>query len=267
MTLLERLQSAKIFYFANPIHYEGPYCENRTEIILKSDYTFFKPYINNWGDKKSKFYAEISKLEELQRNKLRLFDGNFSMIVPDTIIKNVKKLDQFFRAEDFLAGPQVNYSTGKYLDFDGDDSMRLDIFGKEIKEADFRFFSQNRFYIGGNKCHKRNLSLKADDDGVYENITVFQNKTKYLLIADYGENEGEADSAQFFEDGELNIAAGLIFVKDLEDNDEIQDSVMEWHSEYMNVDVPWEYNEDNRWHKIKYKNPIKFTNDSILVDK
>jgi len=258
-TLKEKLKSAQFLYFADPIHFAGQYYPNRVSVIVKSDYDFFKPYIKNWSGQ-SKYKKELSELSDLERMKLRLFDGTYSIIVPDNIINNKQKLDKFFRAEDFISGPRVDLHSGKYLEIDGDDSMRLDIFGQKLEIADFRFFSRNREHIGGNKIYIRSISFQAEQDGIYENIRVLENKSKYLLIADYEENGSNADSYGFFEDGELNESSGIVFVQDLEDNVEIHDAIIDWHDSYMRgISGEWRYSEDDRLSKVKYKNPIKIT--------
>lgn len=262
MNLKDKLESSKIRYFADPIHYGGRNCENRTAIILKSDFDFFKPYIRKWSDKSSKQWAEIKEIEELQRNKLRLFDGNYSIIVPDNLLNNKKKLDAFFKTQDFLAGPQVDYENGKYLEMDGDDSMRLDLFGNKVESADYKFFSQNHLYIEGSKHYVRTLSFKNEDEGIYLNVQVFNKKTKSFILASFEEYEYNSDVANFFDGGELNIEEGIIFVNDLNDNDEIQDAVMEWHDQYLSTyEGLWEYKEQRRF-EVKYKNPITLTNDN-----
>jgi len=258
MNLKQRLSSAKTLYFADPIHWAGQYYPNRRPVILKSDYTFFAPYLKNWGNKKSKHHSEIMAIDPLERIKMRLFDGADSQVVPDAIINNKKKLHTFFCGENFLAGPQVDYSTGKYLDFDGDDSMCLDIFGKEIKSAHFKYFSNNHVYINGVDCLTRNLSFHCESEGIYESLSIFENKTKYLMLADYDENSYNADSARYFYDGKIDEEHGVIFVADIEDNEEIEETVMDWHERYISdqCESEWKYAEDFPFSQIQYKNPI-----------
>lgn len=258
--LKDKLESAKIRYFADPIHYEGRHFANRTAIILKSDYDFFKPYIRKWSDKSSKQWAEIKEIEELQRNKLRLFDGNYSIIVPDNLINNKKKLDAFFKTQDFLAGPQVDYESGKYLDMDGDDSMTLDLFGNKVESADYKFFSQNHLWIEGSKHYTRTLYFRNEDE-VYLNVQIFNRKTKAFILSSFEGYGYNSDVQNLFDGGELNVEDGIIFVNDLDDNEEIQDAIMEWHNEYLfGHEGSWKYDEQRRF-GIKYKNPIVLTSD------
>lgn len=261
MNLNDRLQNAEIRYFADPIHYGGKHYANRTAIILKSDYDFFKPYIQKWSDRKSKQWAEISEIEELRRNKLRLFDGSYSIVVPDALLNNVRKLDKFFRAQDYLSGPQVDYMTGKYLTMDGDDSMRLDLFGQKIESADYKFFSQNHLYIEGSKHYTRTLHFQNEDEGMYLNVQILERKTKPFILASFEEYDYNSDVANLFDGGELNYEEGIVFVDSVEDNDEIHDAVIEWHDDYLSTyDGSWKYEEQRKF-GIPYKNPITITSD------
>jgi len=261
-TLLQKLQSAKIRYFADPINYGGQYFENRFYLLLKSEYNFFKPYIRaKREDKNKKLIEELDAINDpILRQKIFLWDGAYSVIVPDKIINNKKSLNKFFRAQDKIIGPEVEYSTGKYLYLEGDETQRLDIFGDKIETANFKFFARNIKWIGGSKFFVRYISCESEKQGYYENISIYDKKARASILADFEENGYDSDVANLFEDEELNYAGGLVFVQDLDDNEEIIDKIRDWHSDYMEDCVegdPCIYDEKNQFSAVKYSDPIR----------
>lgn len=267
-SLKQRINSAKVYHFANPIHRYCQYYPNRKTATAQSDYEFFKPYIRKSRNDQNND-TELNKLTDRELGRMfALFDGNYSIIVPDHLLlpDKVRELDEFFRAQDFVAGPKVDYSTGQYLDFPGDDSLRLDIFGNKVESADWRFFSRNRRYIDGEKIYQRILILD-DADEIYDTIfiNVFNKQARRIIKDNYEEYGDDSDVNDLIGgDGELDIENGIIFVKDIDDNEEIIDAFFEWKEEYLRHDdyENWQCSENYIFEHVKYNNPINLSSEN-----
>jgi hypothetical protein len=265
MTLQERIKNTKFIYFANPLSYSCKYYPNHINILKKSDFDYFKPYIRAArSDKESKLGEELKSLNGDEYRTLFIFDDHYNTIVDDDIVSDYKALDKLFRTEhDVIIGPEVNYNDHTYKHIEGCSSDRLDIFGDKIDEVNFRFFPSNHVYLGDQKHYLRSVEV-GDDQGETEHVrlTIFQKKTYGMLIGLYNDEDGEYydDVSHYFNDeGNLDEEGGLVFVNDLDDNEEIVTEINEWIDDYMEeFSDELSYIEDDAHSNIKYENPIRY---------
>jgi len=277
-TLKTTLDNLQVRTFADPIHYSsGSYFENRILIIKESDNKILKHYAHiartrylddgipecyeDVNDFLADVYSttsedilekrkDIGDLDGLQYNKMFIYaDAHMEKIVSDDIFWNDEEIYKLLKREEYiLIGPEVD-DDGKYIKFEGNESQRLDFFGKPLKSANYKYFASNREYINDVMCFNRTISFNNGD--FYEKLTFYKNKDRGLLLV-----EDEYGESRYMYDGELMDT--IQFVSDLDSNVDIIRKVMEYIDDLEEYGV-FEITEDHLGQKVGYENPIKLT--------
>jgi hypothetical protein len=268
MTLVEKLDSARLLSFGNPVNYGGVFYPNVIHAVLQSDWNTLAPYIKaaakSHKKKHAELVAEIQSLDWNHSNKLYLFDC-FNTIIPDEVFVDHVLLDKWFRGNHkLIVGPLVGA--------DHDPALRHDIFGNPVTEAEWRFFGDNHFYLEDTEYPMRSLTvLGAEDTDIPSNIEVYPKKMLGHLKAVFNDesNSYYHDVSRFFDSDEVTEITRencIVFVKDMDDDDEIEDKVTEWFEEEhaedtlgVDEDITLKISEAGRWERaVKNIDAIEF---------
>lgn len=262
MTLTEKLDHARLLSFGNPVNYGGVFYPNPIYAVLQSDWDMLAPYIKASAKphkkKHAELVAEIRSLDELHANKLYVFDC-FNTVIPDETFADHVLLDKWFREKhNVIIGPLVGA--------DHDPSLRHDIFGNPVTEAEWRFFGENHFQLEDTEYPMRSLTvLGADDTDIPTNIEVYPKAMKGHLRSLFNSDDYH-EALRFFGSDvqEITREHCIVFVKDMNDEDEIEDEITEWFQEDLetfSLDevITITVSEEGRFPRsVKTTSPIEF---------
>lgn len=269
--LADRLETAEMLNFGNPVNYAGPYYQNTISVIRKSDYDFFQPYIRACRAERKKDVALIEEAQSLPGrlyDRLFFFDAGYSYVLPDESLKSPKLIHKYFvNNHHILIGPQCKYS-GEYIHREGDVSDRHDIFNEPVITANYKFFGRSSMTVEGVEFFLRMFLIEGDYDLPY--LTVYPRKMRGMLLAIYNseddDNDEYHDIKHLFdsESGEFDYESGIIFAKDVDDDDEVEREIEEWVREYVDPEddnVTITVTEDQRGSAVKLDEPLTVTID------
>jgi hypothetical protein len=269
--LSDRLESAEMLNFGNPVNYGGPYYQNTISVIRKSDFDFFQPYIKAARSDRKKDAAlveEVNNLPGRLHDRLFFFDAGYSYVLPDKDLESPKLIHKFFADKHkILIGPQCKYS-GEYIHRDGDVSDRNNIFNELVTTANYKFFGRSSLIVEGVEFFVRAFRIEGDYDLPW--LTVYPRKMRGILLGIYNseddDNDERSDIEHFFdpETGEFDYESGIIFAKDVEDDDEVESEIEEWVREYVDPEddnVTITVVEDERGSAVKLDNDLTVTID------
>lgn len=268
--LADRLEAAEMLNFGNPVNYGGPYYQNTLSVIRKSDYDFFQPYIRAAREDRKKDVAlreEVNALSGRLHDRMFFFDAGYSYVLPDKDLESPELIHKFFADKHkILIGPQCKYS-GEYIHREGDVSDRHDIFNEPVVTANYKFFGRSSLTVEGMEFFIRIFRVEGDYDLPW--LTVYPRKMRGLLLGIYNSDDEDNDIhdiEHFFDSDtrEFDYESGIIFAKDVDDDDEVEREIEEWVREYVDPEddnVTITVVEDERGSAVKLDHALTVTVD------
>jgi hypothetical protein len=269
--LSDRLETAEMLNFGNPVNYAGPYYQNTISVIRKSDFDFFQPYIRAARSDRKKDAAlaeEVRQLPGRLFDRLFFFDAGYSYVLPDKVLESAEQIHKYFVSNHhILIGPQCKYS-GQYIHRDGDVSDRNNIFNELVTTANYKFFGRSSLIVEGVEFFVRMFRVEGEYDLPW--LTVYPRKMRGILLGIYNsddeDNDEYHDILHFFdqETGEFDYESGIIFAKDVDDDEEVEREIEDWVHEYVDPEddnVTITVVEDERGSPVKLDNALTVTID------